>query len=370
MADNEKNLPPRIYHLNDPDQVVNLWKDMLGTFMDSERIYATDFQKILDPDQAPADFIDLMLEHLGNPFTRVNLNLTQKRKLAKFLVPIYRQKGTAAGIINAVRFLTGIELTIEDPHGDPEGIQWEVGISEVGYSTYVGGDSAKCNLLNWSEEFSQISAWTPLSMAVIADNTPGPSPFGGLADRLNLSAVGASYIEQSVATVLPLVGETFTGSVWLKSSVPSTIQTILGCSPSETIQSHSVTTSWQRFTFQHTIPGGTSPPLILGIGYLSAYLATVWAFGAQLVRGNSIQPYYPTTTDGADCSHPGPWIYHFIIRSPVALTDELEAIIRMVADFIKPAHTHYTLLDVTAPDAIDHWEVGQSQVGTQTFVHA
>lgn len=66
---------------------------------------------IVDPDIAPESFVDAILCDLGNPF-EFDLTLTEKRKLALLLVPLYQQKGTGVGIINAVRFFLGIEVTI------------------------------------------------------------------------------------------------------------------------------------------------------------------------------------------------------------------------------------------------------------------
>lgn len=68
--------------------------------------------EILDPDLAPEWAVDRMLADLGNPF-RFDLALNDKRRLVQLLVPLYRQKGTDPGIINALRFFLGIEATIE-----------------------------------------------------------------------------------------------------------------------------------------------------------------------------------------------------------------------------------------------------------------
>ena len=72
------------------------------------------FGDILDPDLAAENFVDAMLRDLGNPFD-FELTLTDKRRLILVLVPIYRQKGTDPGIVNAIRFFQGIEVTIETP---------------------------------------------------------------------------------------------------------------------------------------------------------------------------------------------------------------------------------------------------------------
>ncbi len=69
------------------------------------------FTDILDPDRAAEVFLDLMLAELGNPFP-FDLSLVDKRRLLNILVAIYREKGTAAGIRNAIRFFLDLEVDI------------------------------------------------------------------------------------------------------------------------------------------------------------------------------------------------------------------------------------------------------------------
>ena len=114
----ESNIPPRIYHNNDPDGIFALWKTLVDQVSEDEREEAQNFQEIVDPDTCPPDFVDLMLKHLGNPFVGIVLTESQKRKLIKLLIPIYKQKGTGEGIVNATRFLTGLLIDLINPHGD------------------------------------------------------------------------------------------------------------------------------------------------------------------------------------------------------------------------------------------------------------
>lgn len=88
--------------------------------------------EILDVDVAADRYLDQMLLTLGNPFDFV-LSTIDKRRLIRVLVSMYRQKGTALGIINAIRFFVGVEVTIT-AYND-EG--WILGDSELGIDTIL-----------------------------------------------------------------------------------------------------------------------------------------------------------------------------------------------------------------------------------------
>ncbi len=69
------------------------------------------FGAILDPDLAPEPVLDLMLGELGDPFA-FDLSVIDKRRLLNVLVAMYREKGTAVGIANAIRFFLGVEVQV------------------------------------------------------------------------------------------------------------------------------------------------------------------------------------------------------------------------------------------------------------------
>lgn len=73
------------------------------------------FADMLDPDTAPERVLDAMLLDLGYPFS-FDLEIVDKRRLIKILRAMYQQKGTDRGIINAIRFFLGIEVTITTPY--------------------------------------------------------------------------------------------------------------------------------------------------------------------------------------------------------------------------------------------------------------
>ncbi len=100
------------------------------------------FSDIIDPDIAPEAFLDLMLLDLGSPFA-FDLSAVDKRRLLNVLVAIYREKGTAAGIRNAIRFFLGLEVEIIAYRGESLilgesllGVDWVLGPSDS-FSAYA-----------------------------------------------------------------------------------------------------------------------------------------------------------------------------------------------------------------------------------------
>ena len=89
--------------------------------------------RIFDLSRAPESFMSAILADLGNPFPPP-ADLDAKRHLAAALTTMYREKGTAVGIENALRFLFGIEsdvlpysaegLTLDESE---LGVDWVVG---------------------------------------------------------------------------------------------------------------------------------------------------------------------------------------------------------------------------------------------------
>ena len=100
-------------------------------------VEADRFPDIFDLERSPSPFLDLILQDLGNPF-HFDLDELDKRRLASVLVEMYRQKGTAVGIRNAVRFFLGIEVAAVTAFagevlvlGDSElGVDWILGPSD------------------------------------------------------------------------------------------------------------------------------------------------------------------------------------------------------------------------------------------------
>jgi phage tail-like protein len=105
--------------------------------LDLLMVEADRFGDVFDIERAPEGFLALILHDLGNPFP-FDLDELDKRRLASVLVEMYRQKGTAIGIENAIRFFLGIDITAITPFagttlvlGESElGVDWELGPSD------------------------------------------------------------------------------------------------------------------------------------------------------------------------------------------------------------------------------------------------
>jgi len=95
-----------------------------------------EWTQIIDIDLAPEQFLDAILQDLGNPFADCisDLSVNDKRRLARILISIYKQKGTEPGIINAVRFFTGIEITLDIINCRQF---WQLDISLLGIGTIL-----------------------------------------------------------------------------------------------------------------------------------------------------------------------------------------------------------------------------------------
>jgi phage tail-like protein len=69
------------------------------------------FFDLCEIDRTREEFLDALLYDLGDPLGHLfDLTTNEKRKLAAVLVQMYREKGTCEGLVNVVRFFTGIEL--------------------------------------------------------------------------------------------------------------------------------------------------------------------------------------------------------------------------------------------------------------------
>lgn len=126
---------PELNRREDTEGTQDLWKLVLclQEIVDLLLADVDRWTEILDIDLAPEVFVDAILSDLGNPFD-FDLDVDDKRRLGRVLISIYRQKGTARGIENAVLFFLGLVVTVV-PLLDPP--LWILGVSELGVDTIL-----------------------------------------------------------------------------------------------------------------------------------------------------------------------------------------------------------------------------------------
>lgn len=61
--------------------------------------------------------------------------------------------------------------------------------------------------------------------------------------------------------------------------------------------------------------------------------------------------------------------YAFDVVSPRALTPEERLRLRIIVDYMKPAHTHFRVVEPVIPEVIDHLELGLSELGETWLLH-
>lgn len=91
---------------------------------------------IFDLTKAASNFLDLILQELGDPF-EFALSDIDKRRLASVLVAIYKQKGTVPGVKNAIRFFIGYEADMLFPDNSLYG-GWIMDVSHLDVDTVLG----------------------------------------------------------------------------------------------------------------------------------------------------------------------------------------------------------------------------------------
>ncbi len=109
------------------------WASIIQDCLDSFLAEMDLFTETMDIDKAPSKFLDMLLYDLGNPFN-FDLSDLDKRRLARLLVSIYKQKGTEPGVQNMVRFFLGIELVDIVEHLED---CWSLGEAELGFDTIL-----------------------------------------------------------------------------------------------------------------------------------------------------------------------------------------------------------------------------------------
>jgi len=132
---------PKINREEDATKDLLRWANVLNEVIELLLYDVDTWVEIFDINRAEEQFVDALLEALGNPFS-FDIDLNKKRKLGLLLVEIYKLKGTEPGICNTLRFFLGVECQIVEFNDSPEDT-WNLGDSELGVGTYLGLDSSR-----------------------------------------------------------------------------------------------------------------------------------------------------------------------------------------------------------------------------------
>lgn len=156
MADEKKfcDILPPMFRLPDEDPNY-VFTPIFDAFCEMEveiiKPAIVDLSNITNIDETRA--IDIILTNLGNPFPFFILTESQKRSLARALVPMYRKKGTEVGIEQAILFFLGLTAEVIDfTSGDD---MWILGESELGIDTFLGPGTEGSDLFFFIVEFDE-----------------------------------------------------------------------------------------------------------------------------------------------------------------------------------------------------------------------
>lgn len=392
------------------------------------------FPDQFDVDLATDDEILWLLYQLGNPFDWEGLNLTatQRRKLVRVLVEIYKLKGTDTGIESVVLFLLGeVVRVVEALEGG-----WVLGVDELGEGsiaqltcvnpeTYNFGavpidldillDTGLDTFTFVADDFQNPSAATAREVVnainglrfVPATATYITRPEGSLAN-------GGAYVD-----VLGTPAMGFTGAVEpFALNAGDTLQlTVNGTLETATFRASDFATPGAAtaaevaarveidipalegfdasgiflFLTRHTgadaeivVTGGTA------VTPLSLVLTTTWA-GTDLPRvtvysrtvgadasiqipagtAQAILGFTPAESSGTGGAILAPstqrTLYSFDIETQGTLDAGTIAIIRQIAEYMKPAHTHLiNIRPALEPPWPEGWQIGIDELDVST----
>lgn len=129
---------PMQSRVDDASGDLRRFSDCLQDVVDLILLRIDEWPQIFDLTRAPEAWLDQILVDLGNPF-RFSLSLQEKRKLASALVALYRLKGTEPGLIQAVRFLLDMEISVTSAGG----ALMRLGVSKLGLDWILGAGDAR-----------------------------------------------------------------------------------------------------------------------------------------------------------------------------------------------------------------------------------
>ena len=159
-------------------------------------------------------------------------------------------------------------------------------------------EGAMSNLLPFSEDATNAVWWNKYSGAsAFADTTIAPN---GLmtADKITYNGAGAAgYLRVAISSDNPVVsvlGQVYTGSIWLKAD--TTTQLRIKLNHGVGLTTITITTSWQRFTYTAIGNGVSNLSLIVWALAANNDPFTIYVWGAQIETRSVVTSYFPRPT--------------------------------------------------------------------------
>lgn len=362
-----------------------------------------------DSDLATDQTIDLMLWDMGNPFDWAELELTenQRRKLLRVLIEIYKLKGTARGVEEVVFFLLGEVVEVVEFLADG----WVLGVDELGEAsvatiftdTETFDFSAVPEILNLEIDGTATSVTFEASDFSVPASATAEEVVTALNAKLS---VGSAYRDVygtpafivgsntetfalSGAETLEIEANGISYSVVMRaddfaSPGAATAQEVAARIVADTAGNVVASDSSGAVRVETAVPGASSS-IEVTAGTAAAVLGLATGVPATGTDAERVAIYSPTAgvdaeilatggsakttlglgddpasgTGGAILAPSIPYaLYSFDIETASALDDETTAIVRRIAEYMKPAHTHLvnirTARELPWPDG---WEL-------------
>ncbi|MBU1483171.1 MAG: Ig-like domain-containing protein [Gammaproteobacteria bacterium] len=264
------------------------------------------FADIWSIDRAPSSFLDLMLSELGNPFS-FDLTDTRKRRLAATLVDLYQLNGTAAGLTAAINFFVGVLVEVLSLRE----IGLSLGESELSWPAYDISAAAPFDTEDGRTLIFNVNDEDPQTLTINA------------ADVVDIDAVTADELAG-------LITSEIVGAVAYALDDDTVRVQTFDEGPASSLQ----------------VSGGTAAA-DFGFSGDASVGGGDWVLGASGRRA----------------------LYTFQIISPLELTDEQREQITTLAEYMKPAHTHFA--GIIEPETIeipDDWLLDVSLLSETTVL--
>lgn len=372
--------------------------------------------------------VDAILNDLGNPFTWAELDLTalQRRKLARVLVDLYQLKGTDTGIESAILRLLGIGANVidfaaigwvlgVDALGDGEPAQIRAGSAEpynfavLPATLVLAQNTVETTFTLQATDFADPTIATAAEVvSALNDATrwldglgdPTPTPPRAFIDLIGTAAIGSSGVAAPFALS---GGETLAGTVQGAAfliTFHATDFATPGLATAAEVAARieldvpdlhayaDLGTLWveTRHTGADAEIAWTSgtAAAALGITIGSAWLGsdeprvtiydsrTGTDVALEMVGGTAAAVLdLPSTTavgTGGCILAPSDafTLYSFDIETDRVLTSTEELLVRRIADYMKPAHTHLIHIGPPATGHPDGWVIGIDALDVDT----